>query len=93
MLWGPRYNISNLAEKAFISVGKKHLRQVKLTESRVVYIDQILFWDFHIENMMKKISSGIGAISRLNPFVCRDYCYEVWHLIGNILSKTAEFTK
>ena len=58
--------------------------------------------------MMKKISRGIGAISRLNPFVCRDtltsaynfsvqtyfdYCYEVWHLIGNILSKTAEFTK
>ena len=47
--------------------------------------------------MMKKISSGIGAISRL--LVCKDtlisayyssvqtyfdYCYEVWHLIGNI---------
>ena len=45
---------------------------MKLNESLGVYIDQFLSWDFHIENMVKKISSGIGAISRLKPFVCRD---------------------
>ena len=74
---------------------------MKLTESLGVYIDQFLSWDFHIENMVKKISSSIGAISRLKPFVCRDtlisaynslvqtyfdYCCEVWDPIGNILS-------
>ena len=101
MLIGSRHNINNLTEKPCISVGGKHLKQVILTESLGVYIDQFLSWDFHIENMVKKISSGIGAISRLKPFVCRDtlisaynslvqtyfyYCCEVWDPIGNILS-------
>ena len=72
MLIGSRHNISNLTEKPCISVGDKYLIQVNLTESRGLYIDQFLSWNFHIENMVKKISSGIGAISRLKPFVCRD---------------------
>ena len=93
MLIGSRHNINNLTEKPCISVGGKHLKQVILTESLGVYVDQFLSWDFHIENMLKKISSGIGAISRLKPLVCRDtlksaynslvqtyfdYCCEVW---------------
>ena len=101
MLIGSRHNISNLTENPCISVGDKHLKQVKVTESLGVYIDQFLSWDFHIENMIKKISSGIGAISRLKLFVCRDalisaynslvqtyfdYCCEVWEPTGNILS-------
>ena len=72
-----------------------------MSESLGVYIDQFLSWDSHIENLIKKISSGIGAISRLKPFVCRDilvsaynslvqthfdYCCEVWDPIGSILS-------
>ena len=101
MLIGSRHNINNLTDKPCISVGGKHLKQVILTESLGVYIDQFLSWDFHIENMGKKISSRIGAISRLKPLVCRDtlksaynslvqtyfdYCCEVWDPIGNILS-------
>ena len=41
-----------------------------MTESRCVYIEQFLSWDFHIENLIKKISNGIGTNSRLKPFVC-----------------------
>ena len=55
MLTGSRHNISNLTENPCISVGDKHLKQVKVTESLGVYIDQFLSWDLHIENMIKKI--------------------------------------
>ena len=75
MLIGSRHNISNPTEKPCISVSDKHLKQAKLTESLGVYIDPFLSGDFHIENMVKKIASGIGAISRLKPFVCRDNPY------------------
>ena len=72
-----------------------------MSESLGVYIDQFLSWDSHIETLIKKISSGISAISRLKPFVCRDilvsdynslvqthfdYCCEVCNPIGSILS-------
>ena len=72
MLIGSRHNINNLTENPCISVGDKHLKRVKVSESLGVYIDQFLSWDSHIEDLIKKISSGIGAISRLNPFVYRD---------------------
>ena len=61
-LIGSKHNISNLTENPCIPVGDKHLKQVKVTESLGAYIDQFLSCDFHIENMIKKISSGIGAI-------------------------------
>ena len=49
MVIGSRQNISSLTENPCISVGDKHLKQVKVTESLGVYIDQFLSWDFHIE--------------------------------------------
>ena len=101
MLIGSRHNINNLVDNPCISVDGKLLNRVTVTESLGIHIDQFLSWDFYIEKLTKKISGGIGAISRLKPFVCRntlisvynalvqtyfDYCCEVWDPIGSILS-------
>ena len=96
-------NLSKTENNPWISVGGKLLNRVTVTDSLWDHIDQFLSWDFYIEKLTKKISSGIGAISRLKPFVCKDtlisvyntlvqtyfdYCCGVWDPFGsNFFSK------
>ena len=72
MLIGSRHSINNLVDNPCISVDGELLNRVIVTESLGIHIDQFLSWDFYIEKLTKKISSGIGAISRLKPFACRN---------------------
>ena len=37
--------------------------------SRGLTIDETLFWSKHIDNISKKISSGVGALKRVRPFI------------------------
>ena len=42
------------------------------TKSLGVYIDQNLSWSQHVNETAKIISSGIGALKRLRPFIWED---------------------
>ena len=39
------------------------------TKSLGIYIDQNLSWFKHVNEIAKTISSGIGALKRLRPFI------------------------
>ena len=69
------------------------IKQVPLTKSLGVHIDEHLTWSEHIHKLTKKIASGIGALKRVRPFVPAttlryihnsliqphfDYCSVVW---------------
>ena len=69
------------------------IKQVPLTKSLGVHIDEHLTWSEHIHKLTKKIASGIGAQKRVRPFVPAttlryihnsliqphfDYCSVVW---------------
>ena len=45
------------------------VNQVSLTKSLGVLIDENLSWNMHINKLIKKIASSIGAIKRVRPFV------------------------
>ncbi len=60
MLIGSRHNINNLVDNPCISADGKLLNRVTVTESLGIHIDQFLSWDFYIEKLTKKISSGIS---------------------------------
>ena len=81
MLIGSRHSINNLVDNPCISVDGKLLNRVTVTESLGIHIDQFLSWDFYIEKLTKKISGGIGAISRLKPFVCRNTLISVYNAL------------
>ena len=64
-------------------------------------IDQYLLWDNYLDEICREVSSGIGAIRRLKPYVTREalvsvyyalvqpyfaYCCLVWEPIGATLS-------
>ena len=76
------------------------ITHVTSTKSLGVLIDQNLFWSVHVENLCKKIASGIVALKRVRSFVPHetlrsmflslvqphfDYCNSVWGCCGKTL--------
>ena len=72
-----------------------------LTKSLGMHIDQHLSWNVHIDNLCKKVASGLGALKRIRPFVNSnalqmifssliqpyfDYCSVVWDGCGTTLA-------
>ena len=69
------------------------------TKSLGVYIDPNLLWSKHVNETAKIISSGMGALKRLRPFICEaillyraliepyfDYCCPMWDGLRNGLA-------
>ena len=84
-----------------ITIEGKAISRVKEAKSLGVHIDDNLTWKTHIEKISKKISSGIGALKRLRPYISQDtalriyksliaphfdYCSGVWYGISKTLS-------
>ena len=85
-----------------IFVNDKKIKKVQTSESLGLTIDEHLTWKNHIDNITKKISSGISALKRVRPFIDRDtavkayrglvepyftYCSPVWDGLGCKLSE------
>ena len=84
-----------------LNIEGKIIKRVNHAKSLGLYIDKNLSWSKHIEELSKKISSGIGALKRIRPFISQniavqiykaliephfEYCSPVWHGINNKLS-------
>ena len=96
-----RNKINSLTIEPNVMIGNSHINRVHDCKTLGVYIDESLTWQSHINEIAKKISSGIGAIKRLRDYVNRDtlvsvynalvqphfdYCCEVWDSLGAGLS-------
>ena len=84
-----------------IKIGYDCIKQVRHSRALGVEIVEHLSWNKHIENVVKKVTSGIGAMRRIRNFVDRetlssiynalvrphfDYCSDVWDTLGVGLS-------
>ena len=80
-------------EQINIEIDAKLITKVKEAKSLGVIIDEHLSWSNHIDALSKKISSAIGALKRVRPFISEhtvlqiyqalilphfDYCSSVW---------------
>ena len=87
-------------EEALSPLRGAPITHVTSTKSLGVHIDQTLSWNVHVENLCKKIASGIGALKRVRSFVPYetlrsifmslvqphfDYCNSVWGCCGKTL--------
>ena len=101
LLIGSKQMISKLTNDPVIQIANRLVNRVTNKKSLGVVIDQYLLWDNHLDEICKKVSSGIGAIRKLKPYVTRetlvsvycalvqpyfDYCCLVWEPIGATLS-------
>ena len=77
------------------------ISQITSTKPLSVHIDQTLSWNVHVENLCKKIASGVGALNRVRSFLSHatfrsifmsliqphfDYCNSVWGCCGKTLA-------
>ena len=84
-----------------IRVGRSCCELKCITKSLGLTIDAQLSWGKHIEEICKKVSSAIGALKRLRPFISKetaiqiynalilphfDYCSPVWDCLSGYLS-------
>ena len=79
MLIGSRQRLSTLQSSLSLIIGDAPIKQVNVTKSLAVYIDQNLSWNIHIEKLRKKIAGGIGALKRTRPFVPGDTLLSIFN--------------
>ena len=74
MVIGSRYNldfkVSDL--RSNIRINNNVVLPVFSQKCLGIYLDERLAFDVHIENLCKKICSGIGVLRRIKPFVPKD---------------------
>ena len=102
MLIGSRQRLSTYDRPPSLVINDAPIKQVACSKSLGVFIDENMSWNVHINNLSKKIASGIGALKRCRPFVPPttlqsiynalvqphfDYCSVVWGNCNITLSK------
>ena len=101
MLIGSRQRLSTFHNPPSLMINGAPITRVTSTKCLGVHIDQTLSWNVHVENLCKKIASGIGALKRVRSFVPHetlrsifmslvqphfDYCNSVWGCCGKTLA-------
>ena len=69
MLIGSRQRLSTVTVSATLATNNFRVTQVATANSLGVNIDDNLDWGRHMEKIIKKLSSGIGAIKRVRHLV------------------------
>ena len=102
MLIGSRQRLATtIGHSLTVQIEGHEIDRVPHTKSLGLYIDQNLSWSKHVNETAKTVSSGIGALKRLRPFICEDtaillyraliepyfdYCCPVWDGLSNELA-------
>ena len=70
---GSRQTLSNTTYHSInIHIEGQQINRVCHTKSLGIYIDQHLSWTKNVNEIARIVSSGIGALKRLRPFICED---------------------
>ena len=101
MIIGSRQRLSVQNEDVEIRIDDQIIKRVGHTKSLGVTIDAHLTWCRHVKEISKKVSSAIGALKRVRPFIPKetaiqiynalilpnfDYCSTVWDYLSGYLS-------
>ena len=94
MVIGPNQRLNSFSDNQVnVEIDAKLITKVKEAKSLGVIIDEHLSWSNHIGDLSKKISSAIGALKRIRPYISKrtalqiyqalilphfDYCSSVW---------------
>ena len=101
-IYGSRVKaVATLTQELDLSINGISLKRVNGSKCLGVEIDEFLTWDANIASVSKKVSSGIGVINKIKPFVPTsnlisvyqsivepylDYCSVVWDDISDKLT-------
>ena len=101
MIIGSRQRLSAQCDDVEIRIDDQIIKRVVHTKSLGLTIDAHLSWGKHVEEICKKVSSAIGTLKRVRPFISKetailiyntlimphfDYCSPVWDCLSGYLS-------
>ena len=101
MIIGSRQRLSVQCDDLEIKIDDQIIKRVDHTKSLGLTIDDHLSWRKHVDEICKKVSSAIGALKRVRPFISKetatqiynalimphfDYCSPVWDCLSGYLS-------
>ena len=100
MVIGSRQRLSVQCDNVVIKIDDQIIKRVDHSKSLGLTIDAHLSWSKHVEDICKKVSSAIGALKRVWPFILKgiaiqiynalimphfDYCSPVWDCLSGYL--------
>ena len=80
MIIGSRQRLNAQCEKVNITIDERKIRRVDHTKSLGLTIDAQLSWSKHVDEISKKVSSAIGALKRVRPFIPTDVAVQIYML-------------
>ena len=81
ILIASNHKLNNLDSQPSINIGHDSIKQVRHSRVLGVEIDENLSWNKHIENVVKKVTSGIGAMRRIRDFVDRETLSSIYNAL------------
>ena len=86
MFIGLLQRLSNTADHSInIHIESQQINRVCHIKSLGIHIDQHLSWTKHVNEIATIVSSGIGALKRLRPFICKDSAILLYRTIVAIV--------
>ena len=81
MIIGTRQKIASLIEDVALSIGGISLCKVRHVKCLGVTIDENLTWKKHVDNVIKKVSIGMGLLRRTRNFLTEKQLITIYHSI------------
>ena len=83
MYFASDYSLANLGTDVSetIKIGDKPLSRVRSTKSLGTQIGERLVWEEHIDNLCKRVSSGLGALKQASQFVPRNTLLTIYNAL------------
>ena len=72
MIIGSRQRLSAQCDDVEIRIDDQIIKRVDHTKSLGLTIDAQLSWGKHVEEICKKVSSAVGALRRVRPFISKE---------------------
>ena len=69
MTIGSRQKLRAIDDRIAVKINELDINRVNSVKSLGVYIDYHLTWTTHIDKILKKIASAIGALKRIIPYL------------------------
>ena len=81
MIIGSRQRLNAQCEEIDISIDDRTIKRVDHTKSLGLTIDAQLSWPKHVNEISKKVSSAIGALKRVRPFIPMDVAVQIYNAL------------
>ena len=81
MIIRSRQRLNAQCEEINISIDDRTIKRVDHTKSPGLTIDAQLSWSKHVDEISKKVSSAIGALKRVRPFIPTDVAVQIYNAL------------